>query len=609
MKSMWLHGCFSLQIGSSRISRNGLWRRGDLISQISGQVLLRPVLLQKIVDFGGGGGGDGDSRRSLDKAAKDPSCTAAVAATAFGQKNYSSSSFNSRNVDDHGSSSSWRRRRRRSKAFDSSPPPPPPNAPVQAEEEEEEEEEEVIHWDGEDFDEEEEDLDHNNSEANGSSIGNSLPQQTVSSTGRWNSLPPRYKLVLTTSLAFVICNMDKVNMSVAIIPMSHQMGWNSSIAGLVQSSFFWGYAISQLPGGWLAARFTGQKVLRGGVLLWSLATAAVPRFASFIPGLLFCRLLVGLGEGVSPSAATDLIARAMPVSERSRAVATVFGGLNIGSVIGLLLAPVIIQYIGWESVFYIFGFLGVLWYVLLQLRTYPSSCEAISSSRELSSNGKPSSSATTIAQSNKAVPWRAFFKNRAVWAMIYAHFCGNWGHYTLLSWLPTYFCEELHLDLTHAAFVSLLPPLASVVVATIAAPLADHFISRGMDITLVRKVCQSIAFLAPAACMTIASATPNINPWVDVAILTAGIGLSSFALAGLYCTHQDISPKYAGILLGITNTAGAIPGVLGVALVGIIFDQTHSWNLALFAPSIFFYLTGIMVWNVFASSEPQTFTS
>jgi hypothetical protein len=49
----------------------------------------------------------------------------------------------------------------------------------------------------------------------------------------------------------------------------------------------------------------------------------------------------------------------------------------------------------------------------------------------------------------------------------------------------------------------------------------------------VRKVCQSIAFLAPAACMITASATPNINPWVDVAILTAGIGLSSFALAGL----------------------------------------------------------------------------
>jgi hypothetical protein len=34
-----------------------------------------------------------------------------------------------------------------------------------------------------------------------------------------------------------------------------------------------------------------------------------------------------------------------------------------------------------------------------------------------------------------------------------------------------------------------------------------------------------------------------------------------------------------GWMQGITNTAGAIPGVLGVALVGIIFDQTHSWNV------------------------------
>jgi ACS family sodium-dependent inorganic phosphate cotransporter len=87
-------------------------------------------------------------------------------------------------------------------------------------------------------------------------------------------------------------------------------------------------------------------------------------------------------------------------------------------------------------------------------------------------------------QHNEAIPWRAFFKSKAVLAMIYAHFCGNWGHYTLLSWLPTYFCEELHLRLTHAALVSILPPLVSVVVASIAAPLADHFISHGTDITL-----------------------------------------------------------------------------------------------------------------------------
>lgn len=51
-----------------------------------------------------------------------------------------------------------------------------------------------------------------------------------------------------------------MNLSIAIIPMSHQFGWNSSTAGLVQSSFFWGYALSQLPGGWLAKVFGGRSV-------------------------------------------------------------------------------------------------------------------------------------------------------------------------------------------------------------------------------------------------------------------------------------------------------------------------------------------------------------
>lgn len=441
----------------------------------------------------------------------------------------------------------------------------------------------------------------------------------VMAPGPWSKLPHRYKLVLSTSLAFVICNMDKVNLSVAIIPMSNQLHWNASTAGLVQSSFFWGYTLSQLPGGWLARFFTGEAVLAVGVLVWSVATAAVPLAASFIPSLLFSRLIVGLGEGVSPSAATDLIARNVPATERSRAVAFVFNGLNVGSVIGLILAPVIIEHFGWEFVFYMFGVLGIIWCIGFTLSTGWSNpweawdtgkSEVIgpnhSETKALRKVRKQHNGSTPVTSREK-IPWKAFFKSSAVWAMIYTHFCGNWGHYSILAWLPTYFSEELHLSLTNAALVSVVPPLGGMFVSSFAAPMADHLISKGVNATFVRKFCQTIAFLSPTAGMTLCSLDLGLSAWVTVSIVASSLALSSFALGGLYCTHQDISPKYASILLGITNTAGAIPGILGVYLTGVFLDRTHSWTMALFAPCIFFWITGTVVWNLFASSEPQSF--
>ncbi|KAK4754933.1 hypothetical protein SAY87_008690 [Trapa incisa] len=429
----------------------------------------------------------------------------------------------------------------------------------------------------------------------------------------WKNLAQRYKLIGTTSLAFVICNMDKVNLSIAIIPMSHQFGWNASVAGLVQSSFFWGYALSQLPGGWLSKMFGGRKVLEIGVLAWSLATAFVPVLAGYMPGLLLSRVLVGIGEGVSPSAATDLIARTVPLEERSRAVSFVFGGLSVGSVTGLLLAPPLIQNSGWESVFYLFGFLGLAWYLGFQLikdEDEEPSVASVSFPRSQATYMDKSgdSSLEELGSTLKDVPWKSFFSNRALWAMVYAHFCGSWGHYTCLSWLPTYFSEELNLNLTEAAWVSILPPLASVFVTSLASQFADNLIINGVETTKVRKICQSIAFLAPAFCMTLSSVDLGLQPWEVVGILSSGLALSSFALSGLYCTHQDMSPEYASILLGITNTFGAVPGIVGVALTGYLLDSTHSWSISLFAPSIFFYLTGTVVWLLFASSKPQNFS-
>ena len=63
----------------------------------------------------------------------------------------------------------------------------------------------------------------------------------------------------------------------------------------------------------------------------------------------------------------------------------------------------------------------------------------------------------------------------------------------------------------------------------------------------------------------------------NAGLLSAALGLASVSVAGLYSNHADVSPRHASILLGLTNTMGAVPGIIGVTFTGIIFDNTRDW--------------------------------
>lgn len=52
-------------------------------------------------------------------------------------------------------------------------------------------------------------------------------------------VPKRFVIVFLCFVAFMLCNMDRVNMSIAILPMQQEFGWTSQTVGIVQSSFFW----------------------------------------------------------------------------------------------------------------------------------------------------------------------------------------------------------------------------------------------------------------------------------------------------------------------------------------------------------------------------------
>ena len=65
-----------------------------------------------------------------------------------------------------------------------------------------------------------------------------LPEQAVQAV-QPRGWQRRFTIVGLCFVAFMLCNMDRVNMSIAILPMSKQYGWDSATIGLVQSSFFW----------------------------------------------------------------------------------------------------------------------------------------------------------------------------------------------------------------------------------------------------------------------------------------------------------------------------------------------------------------------------------
>ena len=420
---------------------------------------------------------------------------------------------------------------------------------------------------------------------------------------KWAELPYRYKIVTSMALAFVVCNMDKVNISIAIIPMASDFGWKPTTAGFIQSAFFYGYLVAQLPGGWLSNKFGGQKVLPFGVALWSIATAVVPLVAGDIRALSISRVAVGLGEGLSPPAAADVIARYVPVNERSRATSFVFGGLNMGTIAGLTVAPTLIESFGWPSVFVGFGVIGIAWCAWFDA-VVPKNAILPESDEAKPALGDPEDKVQEEEEEEEeegGIPWGEFVRHRPLRALTYIHFCNNWAIYTILSWLPTFYKDSLNVGLQGAAHLALLPPMAGLAVSVVAAPLADGLIERGVSITLVRKLMQSVAFLSPAACMLacIVSEDRELSTW----LLPLGLGLQTFSFAGLYSNHQDISPKYASILLAITNIFGSMPGVVGVPFTGWLLDHTDSWTISLFAPSLFFYTTGVLVYTKYGSGE------
>ena len=132
--------------------------------------------------------------------------------------------------------------------------------------------------------------------------------------------------------------------------------------------------------------------------------------------------------------------------------------------------------------------------------------------------------------------------------------------------------------------------------------MADRMIRAGMDVSRVRKIMQTIAFGGLAICLFL---IPEVDTaWAAIGILCLGKVFSAAGIGGQGVNHMDIGPRHAGTLMGITNTAGTIPGIVGVYVSAVILDITGSWALV-FQVTAAVTVFGMVFYLLFASGEKQ----
>ncbi|XP_022170729.1 putative inorganic phosphate cotransporter isoform X2 [Myzus persicae] len=386
--------------------------------------------------------------------------------------------------------------------------------------------------------------------------------------------------------------------------------WSTSQQGYVLSSFFYGYVITQIPFGILSKKYGAKYFLGVGMLINSVFGFLVPLSANFgIFSLITIRFIQGLGEGPIVPCTHALLAKWIPPNERSRMGAFVYAGAQFGTVISMPLSGVLSEYGfagGWPSIFYVFGAIGTLWSVafLWLVHEDPESHPTIPHDER---KYIISSVWGAAGVSSPPVPWRSILKSAPFWAILVAHMGQNYGYETLMTELPTFMKQVLHFNIKANGTYSSLPYLAMWVFSMVASHIADMMISsERFTHTVTRKIVNTIGQFGPAIALIAASYT-GCDPYLTVAILTVGVGLNGAIYSGFKVNHLDISPRFAGILMSLTNCLANLAGLLAPIVAGYVIDKRPTqaaWRVV-FITSAVVYMVCCTIYLVFGNGTRQ----
>lgn len=449
-------------------------------------------------------------------------------------------------------------------------------------------------------------------------------------------IPVRYVFAFLSSLGMMNIYAMRINLSIAMVAMVNstndganknngrqvnttsspsaqgEFHWNEYEQGIILGAFFWGYIVTQLPGGRLAEIYSAKWVFGGGVLWTAVFTFLTPLAArAGYWYLIALRVSEGLGEGVTFPAMNVMVAKWSPPCERSRMVTVVYAGSLLGTVVGLLLCSSLINSGlagGWPSVFYACGGIGVAWFVVWCFLAFdsPDKHPWISQQEKDFITNSLGYTKDFIKKSSP-FPFKKAMKSPAVWGIIVAHFCNNWGFYTLLTDLPTYLSKMLDFNINQNGFYSALPYLLTWLFGIACSALCDHLIKNGyLSTTVARRLFNLMGHLFPAIFLFSITRIGH-DSMLTYALLVAAMTSSGACYGGYASNHIDIASHFSGTLFGITNTIATIPGWMGPYVVGAFTNGNNTmqaWNNVFYLSSGL-YMVSVILFSVLGQGEEQ----
>jgi len=439
------------------------------------------------------------------------------------------------------------------------------------------------------------------------------------------SLTKRYTQAVLVMFGFIISFGIRCNVGVATVKMMSnttddegniveisEFHWSPETIGYVDASFFWGYIVTQLPGGFLASRFPSNRLFGTAIFLSSCLNLLIPAATKFHPtAVIFVRVCQGLVEGVTYPACHGIWRWWAPPLERSRLATLAFCGSYGGAVLGMPMSGYLADGVGWWAPFYFYGCAGIVWYMFWLWLSFekPAKHPSISPREQLyieKSIGDSKAKPPTIS----GTPWLSVFTCMPVWAIIVANFARSWTFYLLLITQPKYFKEVYGMNVAEGSTIAALPHLIMTIIVPLGGQLADFLRqSEILSTTNVRKVFNCGGFGGEALFLIgVAFAKSEATA---VACLIIAVGCSGFAISGFNVNHLDIAPRYASILMGISNGVGTFAGMICPITTEQI-TKTHQdreelinqWReIFMIASGIHFF--GVIFYAIFASGELQ----